>query len=93
MNLINKDGSSFFVPVTEKATPTINSFRKWEQAFEVYTTIYSDEHPGRAGELFRHIFNIRSVSETFIWDHVYNYDIMFRELMSHYPQCDWGGGG
>ena len=43
-----------------------------------------------AHELFQHIKNIHEASQTFIWENVCDYDIMFRELMEKNPWRNWG---
>ena len=58
--------------------------------FRNYATIYTSVHPKRALELFKHMYNIRTVSTTFIWDNVYSYNITFRRLMERYPTRNWG---
>ena len=83
MRMIQKEGSTFLeaLPVTEKDPSMITSLRKWEQAFEIYATIYTSAHPSRSAELFKHMYNIRSAAATFTWNNVYNYDVTFRRLM------------
>ena len=39
MELINKGGSTFFVPVVDREVGTINSFSRWEQAFRVFSSV------------------------------------------------------
>ena len=90
LNVINKDGRSYFVPANEKEPPTINSLKRWEQAFEAYATIYTNVHPDRSSEIFRYIYNIREAASMYIWDNVYSYDIKFHEMMHDYPQRNWG---
>lgn len=41
MEIVNKDGRSYFVLASEKDIPTINSYLKWEKAFDVYMGIYT----------------------------------------------------
>lgn len=90
LNMVNRDARFYFVPANEKEPPTINSLRWWEQAFEVYVTIYTQVHPERSSELLWYSFNIRTATSTFIWDNVYNYESNFRYLMKDYPTCNWG---
>ena len=45
IQLVHHEGNTFFVPVMEKDTPTINSIRKWEQGFEVYAITYVRANP------------------------------------------------
>ena len=43
LQMIQKEDSAFIqlVLLSEKDTPTISSLRHWEQAFEIYATLYS----------------------------------------------------
>ena len=86
LQMISKDGYSFFVPITEKETPLINCFKRWEQAFEIYTSIYLAKNPTRAVETLQYVHSIRSASATFIWDEVYKYDCCFRCKMQKKPR-------
>ena len=40
MQLVNREGRSFFVPLNEKEPPAITSPKRWEQAFSTYAGIY-----------------------------------------------------
>ena len=53
MHLINKDGASVFVLITEKDAPAVNSFKQWEQAFGVFANIYCRVNPNHAAEMFQ----------------------------------------
>ena len=54
MELINRGGQSFFVPVEQESSSVISNFSKWEQAFRVYMNVYTKEHPHRAAELIQY---------------------------------------
>ena len=41
MEIVNKDGYTYFVPAVDRETSRIGGIRKWEQAFRVYAAIYS----------------------------------------------------
>ena len=90
VELISKDGRSFLIPASNKDAPAINSFRKWKQTFGVCAGIFVQIHPHRAHEMFQHISNIREQAQTFIWDNVYDYDIIFHELMGKKPIKELG---
>ena len=53
MQLVIKNGQSFWVPVSESESININNFSKWEQVFRVYANIYTKGNPDRAGELIQ----------------------------------------
>ena len=45
MEMINRNGQTFWVPVSDRENNAINSFHKWEQAFRVYSKIYTGDIP------------------------------------------------
>ena len=90
LSMYEKDGISYLQPVVNKTQPTISDLRKWQQAFELYATIYTERHPDRSVELFRYIYNIRAAAVTYVWDNVYLYDVVFRRLMERNPGINWG---
>ena len=62
MEMVNKGGLSFWVPVAERENTAISSFRKWEQAFRVFSNIYGSFHPSWAGELMQYNHIIHTAS-------------------------------
>ena len=90
LEIVSKDGRSYFLPSAEKDTIEINSFRHWEHAFRIYAGIFAHANHSSADELFQYINNIHEVGVSFVWDNVYEFDIEFRELMAKYPQHNWG---
>ena len=52
LEIINKEGKSFFVPATECEIPVINSFKRWEQAFHIFSGIYTKNRPERVNQLY-----------------------------------------
>ena len=85
---IQKDGHTFLAPVMDKNNK-INSFRRWEQAFRMYATIYCGANPGRAKEIWQYISVINTASASYVWENVYSYDVIFRHLMAFNPQRSW----
>ena len=43
LKMVMRDGKMYYVPV--KDTQTINGFGRWEQAFRVFSNIYTRMHP------------------------------------------------
>ena len=84
----NKDGVSYFVPSVDRET-RIDGIKKWEQAFRVYTTIYCQANPTRAGEILQYIDIIHRAASIFNWDNVAKYDYVFRQLMATKPHRSW----
>ena len=89
MELVNRDGMSYFVPAVEK-DEKINSFSKWEQCFRVYAAIYCKYNPHRGAEIWQYVHNLSIAAATFTWENVANYDYMFRQMMAKKPQRSWG---
>ena len=86
LELANKEGMSYFMPIQEKEIVQINSFKKWEKAFWVYAGVYTQANPDRSNELLQYISTIETANDSFIWDNVYSYDIIFRKLMAEFPR-------
>ena len=42
MEMVNKRGMSYWVPVSDHEAANINSYAKWEQAFRVFSNIYNE---------------------------------------------------
>ena len=87
MQWIQNEYGTYLVPA--KKSNRINSFRRWEQAFRIYATIYCGENPNRSREIWQYISVINTAASTYIWDNVYNYDIIFRQLMEFNPARSW----
>ena len=78
MELVSRAGSTFCVPVSDRELGgIINNFLKWEQAFRVFSNVYTRYYPERASELIQYNQLIHTASHTFVWDNVYRYDKEF----------------
>ena len=88
LQLVNKDGMSYFVPSLDRETK-IDNIKKWEQAFRVYTTIYCNANPTRSGEILQYVDVIHRAAATFSWENVAKYDYVFRQLMAAKPHRSW----
>ena len=87
LEMILKGGRAFYVPVNDGTQ--VNSFYKWEQAFRVFSNVYTKFHPNRSSELIEYNHVIHTISQTYVWDNVYMYDKDFKIHMSHNPQRNW----
>ena len=87
LDLVYRDGHSYFVPAP--LDNKINGVRKWEQAFRVYVTIYSQHNPSRSAEIWQYVHIINTAAVSYIWENVANYDYTFRQLMHQFPQHSW----
>ena len=74
MQMINKNGRTYFVPVSKREHNKINCYEKWETAFWIYAGIFSKANPHRAIEIWQHVDNIKDAADEYTWDSVYRYD-------------------
>ena len=94
--MVNKGGHAYWAPESDVAESrrasglSISSLHKWEQAFRIFSHIYTTAHPGRATELTQYSFIIHDAAQSFPWDNVYSYDVIFRRHMSRFPARNWG---
>ena len=58
MQLIIRGGQSFWTPVNDSVQ--ISNFNRWEQAFRVFSNIYTKAHPQRSSELIQYNHIIHS---------------------------------
>ena len=85
--LVNRGGQTFFVPAERESGVT--SFQKWEQAFRIFSNIYTQEHLDRASELIQYNHVIFTAASTYQWSNVYTHDSEFRTHLSYYPERSW----
>ena len=84
---VQSEGSTYLVPASKASR--INCFRRWEQAFRMYATIYCTKNPSRAREIWQYVSIINTASMSYNWDNVYHYDIVFRQLMEFNLGRSW----
>ena len=84
---VQSEGSTYLVPA--RTSSRINCFLRWEQAFRMYATIYCTQHPNRAREIWQYVSVINTASLSYNWENVYNYDMVFRQLMEFNPNRSW----
>lgn len=89
LQLVHQDGKLGIAPQVDKDAVIINSFKRWELAFDVYTGVFARAHPQRGPELFEYKHIIRRASETYIWQNVYSYDKVHRTHMQRNPGRTW----
>ena len=92
MELVNCGGQACYMPVADREIQnnSISSFNKWEQAFRVFTDIYSRQYPNQSAELIQYNHVIHTAALTYRWDNVYKYDKQFRIHMARHPHHSWG---
>ena len=87
LEMIIRGGKTYWVPATE--TTSISNVIKWEQAFRVYSNIYTKQFPLCASKLIEYNHVIHSISSVYTWDNVYSYDKDFHIHMGKNPNCNW----
>ena len=89
LELVSKEGKSFWLPITEKEQNKITNYRQWEQAFKVYAAVYTRYNPHRGAEIYQYVHSISLAASSFHWENVAYYDFHFRKLMGDNPQRSW----
>ena len=88
MRLVQRDGRTMYVPVKDECL--INNVLKWDQAFRVYSNIYTRVFPNKATQLVQYSHIIHSAAQSYAWSNVYQYDKDFRDHMSRNKGRSWG---
>ena len=88
LEIFNRDGKAYLAPCLDRENK-ITGIVKWDQAFRVYATLYSEANPSRATEIWQYIDVIHRAARTFNWENVANYDYVFRQLMAAHPERKW----
>ena len=88
LQLINQNGHFGWIPEIDKNN-VISNFYKWEQAFHVFSDVYSRVNPTRAAELIQYNHVISTASSSYTWENVYKYDKHFRMHMARNPLRSW----
>ena len=89
MELVNRNGLTYWSPMADYEQTAITSFAKWEAAFHVFSNIFTVQYPNKAAELIQYNHVIHTASMTYLWENVYLYDKEFRIHMSKYIQSSW----
>ena len=87
LELVFKQGKTYWSPVSESIT--INGYNRWEQAFRIYSDIFTRHNPQRASELLQYHHIIHHISSTYVWENVYAYDKEFHLHISKHPERSW----
>ena len=61
---VQRQGRTFLVPARKEMK--INGFRRWEQAFRAYATIYCRENPQRSREIWQYITVINTAASSYV---------------------------
>ena len=66
VELVSKRGLTYFMPVSDREVTQISNFSKWEQAFRVFSNVYTRAYPHRASELIQYNHIIHTAVSSFI---------------------------
>ena len=86
--MVNREGMTYFVPISD-CDNSINSIKRWDQAFRIYAVIYCKQNPTRSAKIWQYIYTIHTAASSFQWDNVAWYDYTFRQLMAVKPYHSW----
>ena len=89
MELISRNGMTYWAPVSDREVGVISSFAKWDIAFRVFSNVFTRQYPNKAAELIQYSHVIHTASLTYVWENVYLYDREFRLHISRHPQRSW----
>lgn len=89
LQLVNQGGRLGVTASTDKDVVIINSFKRWELAYDVYAGVYTRAHPKRGPEMLEYKHVIRRASDTYVWANVYAYDKIHRHHMEKNPGRTW----
>ena len=89
LEIVNKGGFTYFVLVSDRECGSISGFHKWEQAFRIFSQVYTGQFPHKLSKLIQYNHIIFTAAQTYLWDNVYQYDKEFRIHISNYPQHSW----
>ena len=69
LELVIKNGKTFWLPVSELVS--INNFSRWEQAFRIYSNVYTRKYPHKSTELIQYNHIIHTIAGMYNWENVY----------------------
>ena len=90
MQLVNHNGRAYYVPASELDRAEINSLFRWEQAFWVFSDIFTQRFPQKSAKLIQYNHVIHTAVATAAWENVAAYDCEFRKHMARHPLRSWG---
>ena len=89
LEIITRNGMTFFEPAADKDALQVSSYSRWEQAFRVYSNILTAKYPNKATELLQYNHTIHTAAMAYVWDNVYAYDREFRQHIAKHPHRPW----
>ena len=90
LEIVNRNGRTYFIPAVDNdSIGAITNFSRWEQAFRVFSNIYTRRYPERASELIQYNHIIHTAALSYTWENVYLHDRDFRLHLSRFPNRSW----
>ena len=68
LELVSKGGHTYFLLAGDKNLVGITNFGHWEQAFRIYSNVYTKEFPDQATQLIQYNHIIYTASLTYAWE-------------------------
>ena len=68
VQLFTKNGQAYFAP--PDSDKRINGIKRWDQAFRVYATIYTQANPERSSKIWQYVHVIHTAAATYNWNNV-----------------------
>ena len=88
--MVNRGGLLYWVSMSKRNTATISNIARREEAFRIYSRIYTEGNLTHAIELIQYNHIIHDAALEYPWENVYAYDREYRIHMSKYPSSNWG---
>lgn len=90
VEIVSKDGKPAFAPHGgDRDAQIINSYKRWEAAFDIYAGIFVRAQPRRGPELYQYKHTIWKAADSYVWPGIYAYDKIFRTHMQSNPGRTW----
>ena len=90
MEMVNRGGLSYWVPISDSNLSSISNIAKWEEAFRIFSRIYTEGNQSWGVELIQYCHIIHEAALEYPWENVYAYNREFRIHISKYLSRNWG---
>ena len=68
MEMVNRGGLSYWVPISDRNSSSISNIVKWEEAFRIFSSIYTEGNPSRGVELIQYCNIIHEAALEYPWE-------------------------
>ena len=96
--LINQDDQDISLNITNSGNVTVNKKAKqvkfatceqWFSAFLIYASIYQEQFPEKACQLFQYMAIVQGLNKSFGIEAAVKYDEDYRKMRSRFPSMRW----